>query len=65
MNTILENQKPDIKIYVRQTFKIDTDMEVDSFSKKISMFLKLIMIINLIEIQPSQYFLVLHLTKEY
>ena len=34
MNTILENQKPDIKISVRQTFNIDTDMEVDSFSKK-------------------------------
>ena len=34
MNTILESQKPDIKVSVRQTFNIDTDMEVDSFSKK-------------------------------
>tara|TARA_Y100001935_G_C17274526_1_gene493909 strand:- start:399 stop:1379 length:981 start_codon:yes stop_codon:yes gene_type:complete len=34
MNSILENQKPDIKISVRQTFNLDTDMEVDSFSKK-------------------------------
>ena len=31
---ILENKKPDIKISVRQTFGIDTDMEVDSFSEK-------------------------------
>ena len=65
MNTTLENQKPDIKISVRQTFNIDTDMEVDSFSKKISMYLKLIMIINLIEIQLLQFYLVLHLIKEY
>ena len=34
MNTILENQKPDIKISVRQTFNLDTEMEVDGFSKK-------------------------------
>ena len=30
----LENKKPDIKISVRQTFGIDTEMEVDSFSEK-------------------------------
>ena len=30
----LENQKPDIKISVRQTFGLDTDMEIDAFSKK-------------------------------
>ena len=30
----LENQKPDIKISVRQTFGLDTDMEIDGFSKK-------------------------------
>ena len=65
MKTNLENQKPDIKISVRQTFNIDTDMEVDSFSKKMSMFLKLIMIINSIEILRLQYYLVSHLTKEY
>ena len=34
MNLNLENQKPDIKISVRQTFNLDTDMEVDAFSKK-------------------------------
>jgi len=28
------NQKPDLKISVRQTFNIDSDMEVDSFSKR-------------------------------
>ena len=30
----LENKKPDIKISVRQTFGIDTDMEIDGFSEK-------------------------------
>ena len=30
----LDNQKPDIKISVRQTFGLDTDMEVDGFSKR-------------------------------
>ena len=30
----LQSQKPDIKISVRQTFNLDTEMEVDSFSKK-------------------------------
>ena len=34
MNFNLENKKPDIKISVRQTFGIDTEMEVDSFSEK-------------------------------
>ena len=49
MNTNFEIEKPDIKISVRQTFGLDTDMEVDAFSKKINMFQKLIHIINLIE----------------
>ena len=30
----LDNQKPDIKISVRQTFGLDTDMEIDGFSKR-------------------------------
>ena len=30
----VENQKPDIKISVRQTFGLDTDMEIDAFSKR-------------------------------
>ena len=30
----LENQEPDIKISVRQTFNLDTDMEIMGFSKK-------------------------------
>ena len=34
MNINIENQKPDIKISVRQTFNLDTDMEVMGFSKK-------------------------------
>ena len=34
MNTNFENSKPDIKISVRQTFGLDTDMEVEAFSKK-------------------------------
>ena len=34
MSITLENQKPDIKISVRQTFNLDTEMEIDGFSKK-------------------------------
>ena len=34
MNTNFEIEKPDIKISVRQTFGLDTDMEIDAFSKK-------------------------------
>ena len=34
MNTNFEINKPDIKISVKQTFGLDTDMEVDAFSKK-------------------------------
>ena len=34
MNVALQNQKPDIKISVKQTFNIDTEMEVEGFSKK-------------------------------
>ena len=30
----LENQKPDLKISVRQTFGLDTDMEIEGFSKR-------------------------------
>ena len=30
----LENQKPDIRISVRQTFGLDTDMEIDGFATK-------------------------------
>ena len=31
MNVALQNQKPDIKISVKQTFNIDTEMEVEVF----------------------------------
>ena len=34
MNINLEDQKPDIKISVRQTFNLNTDMEIEAFSKK-------------------------------
>ena len=34
MSTALQSQKPDIKISVKQTFNIDTGMEVDGFSEK-------------------------------
>ena len=34
MSENLENSKPDIKISVRQSFNIDSDMELDGFSKK-------------------------------
>ena len=34
MASTIFNQKPDIKISVKQTFGIDTDMEIDAFEKK-------------------------------
>ena len=34
MTNLATLKKPDIKISVRQTFGIETDMEVDGFSKK-------------------------------
>ena len=34
MSSSLENQKPDIKISVNQTFGIDTEMEIEGFAKK-------------------------------
>ena len=40
---------PDIKVSVKQTFGIDSKMEVEAFSKKMNMFLILIKAINLIE----------------
>ncbi len=59
------NIEPDIKISVNQTFGFDSDMEVEAFSKKMNLFLKLIRGINLIEIQHWQFYLALRLTKEY
>ena len=41
--------KPDIKLSVKQTFGFDSEMKVGAFSKKISMFQKLMLIINLIK----------------
>ena len=51
MTNLAALKKPDIKISVKQTFGIDTEMEVEAFSKKMSLFQKLIKIISLIEIQ--------------
>ena len=34
MSATLQSQKPDIKISVKQTFNIDTEMEVEGFSEK-------------------------------
>ena len=65
MSTNFENMKPDIKISVRQTFGLDTDMEVEAFSKKINMFQKLIHIINLTGILRWLFCLVLLSTKEF
>ena len=56
--------KPDIKISVNQSFSIDTDMLVDGFSEKNDMFLKLIKIINLIEILHLLSYPALLLIKE-
>ena len=52
MNINIENQKPDIKISVRQTFNLDTDMEVMGFSKK---NLKLIFQIKIKIFQIKKY----------
>ena len=51
MTNLTTLKKPDIKISVRQTFGIETDMEVEGFSKKMNLFLKLIKTTNLIETQ--------------
>ena len=59
------NIEPDIKVSIKQSFGIDTKMEVDAFQKKVNMFLKLIKIINLIKIQHLQLFQDLHLIKEF
>ena len=34
MSTVIADQKPNIKISVKQTFGLDTEMEVDAFEKK-------------------------------
>ena len=34
MSSLLNDQKPDIKISVKQTFGIDSKMEIDGFAKK-------------------------------
>jgi hypothetical protein len=47
----LSELTPDIKISVNQIFGIDTEIKIDAFSKKMNMCLKLIVTINLIEIQ--------------
>ena len=45
------NIQPDIKVSVKQTFGIDTEMEVDAFSKKNEYVPEIDKTINLIEIQ--------------
>ncbi len=42
---------PDIKVSINQIFGINTDMKIDAFSKKMSLFLKLIVTTSLTEIQ--------------
>ena len=44
------NTQPDIKVSLKQTFGIDSDMEVDAFSKKTIMSQKSIRPTNLIGI---------------
>ena len=65
MSTNCEIQKPDIKISVRQTFGLESDMEVNAFSKKMNTFQKLTHIINLIEILLLRFCQVLLLIKEF
>ena len=57
--------KPDMKISVKQTFGIETDMEINAFSKKMNLFLKLTKTINLTKILHLQFLQVFHLIKEY
>ena len=52
----LARQKPDIKISVRQTFNLDTDMEVNGFSENNEYVPKIDKITNLIGTQPWQFF---------
>ena len=49
------NIKPDIKISVNQTFGIESDMEVDAFSKKSEFVPEIERITYLIKIPQSQY----------
>ena len=34
MSSSMNSQKPDIKISVKQTFGLETEMEIDGFAKK-------------------------------
>ena len=43
--------KPDIKISVKQTFGIDSEMQINAFSKKMNTCQRLTRIINLIKTQ--------------
>ena len=58
-------QKPDIKLSVKQTFGFDSDMKVERFRRKMNMFLKSILIINLIKILLLQFLLAFPLIKEF
>ena len=58
--------KPDIKVSLKQTFGIDSKMEVDAFSKKkFIIYMKLIKVINSIETQHWPSFQGFHLIKEF
>ena len=50
MSTSQFMAKPDIKISVKQTFGFESNMELNGFQKKMNMFQKSILIINLIKI---------------
>ena len=50
MTTNIE-QTPDIKLSIKQTFGIDSDMEVDAFSKKTDYVPDIDKLINLIKTQ--------------
>ena len=56
---------PDIKLSVKQTFGIESDMEIEGFSKKMNLYQKLIEAINSIETLPWLCYLVFHLIKEF
>ena len=65
MSTNFEIQKPDIKISVKQTFNLDSDMEIEAFSKKNQYVPKIDNDYKFDRDTTLAIFLVLRLTKEF
>ena len=61
---MLAEQQPDLKISVKQTFNIDSDLEVPAFSEKNDYVQKSIIIIFLIKKLLLLFLQVLQIIKE-